>query len=281
MPASNVVLSHVPIDAAPPRPRVLFTVSIFQMPTNLRAILLRSAVALMLAGRLSAQSSTGVIEGVVTDEELHPLPDATVTVGSSIRVTTSESGRFQIVGVPPGQYIVLVRRLGFTPATTIVQLMARDTLRPSFMLERSVSSLDTVKVTGRFISPKLKEFEDRRKLGEGQFMTAAQIEQRNPIDARDLLRTFLGIEITKGEVFNRRVNAAYGKCPLSIYVDGIRLYKAALDRDLPSPKDFAGVEVYTGPATIPLQYKSLGGSDTGKDFCGVILFWTKDGSELP
>jgi hypothetical protein len=123
------------------------------MPVNLRTILLRSAAALLLAGRMSAQSSTGVIEGVVTDEELHPLPDAIVTVGSSIRVTTSESGRFQILGVPPGQYIVLVRRLGFTPATTIVQLVARDTLRPSFMLERSVSSLDTVKVTGRFISP--------------------------------------------------------------------------------------------------------------------------------
>ena len=41
--------------------------------------------------------------------------------------------------------------------------------------------------------------------------------------------------------------------------------------NLPSPKEIAGIEMYPGPATAPLQY---GGSGTR---CGVILIWTKSG----
>ena len=45
--------------------------------------------------------------------------------------------------------------------------------------------------------------------------------------------------------------------------------------DLPSPEDLAGIEVYTGPSTIPLRYKTYSGRG---GYCGVILLWTKDGS---
>ena len=47
--------------------------------------------------------------------------------------------------------------------------------------------------------------------------------------------------------------------------------------DLPPPSAMAGIEYYSGPATIPVQYKST----SGAGFCGVVLMWTKDGSERP
>jgi hypothetical protein len=40
---------------------------------------------------------------------------------------------------------------------------------------------------------------------------------------------------------------------------------------IPRPSDLAGIEIYSGPATVPAQY--LGQRTT----CGVILFWTKSG----
>jgi hypothetical protein len=41
---------------------------------------------------------------------------------------------------------------------------------------------------------------------------------------------------------------------------------------LPSPHELAGIELYTGPATLPVRYNSLDAR------CGLILIWTKDGS---
>jgi hypothetical protein len=40
---------------------------------------------------------------------------------------------------------------------------------------------------------------------------------------------------------------------------------------LPAPRDVAGVEVYAGPSTVPLQFS---GADRR---CGMVLVWTKDG----
>jgi hypothetical protein len=40
---------------------------------------------------------------------------------------------------------------------------------------------------------------------------------------------------------------------------------------LPSPREMAGIEVYAGNATMPIQYANL------KNMCGIILVWTKDG----
>ena len=62
-----------------------------------------------------------------------------------------------------------------------------------------------------------------------------------------------------------------GNCPLRVFIDGVLLPSPANLYDLPSPKELAGIEIYPGPETIPLQYK------TGESGCGVMLFWTKDG----
>ena len=39
-----------------------------------------------------------------------------------------------------------------------------------------------------------------------------------------------------------------------MFVDGIRQTASADDSSLPSPKDIAGIELYAGPSSAPLQY---------------------------
>lgn len=54
-----------------------------------------------------------------------------------------------------------------------------------------------------------------------------------------------------------------------------------IDAELPSPKELAGIEAYANSATVPLQYKTFGGNsvfNSGGEFCGVILVWTRIGS---
>jgi hypothetical protein len=58
-----------------------------------------------------------------------------------------------------------------------------------------------------------------------------------------------------------------------VFLDGVRRPPsgAGID-DVALPKDLAGIEIYSGAATIPLQYKTSGAT------CGVILLWTRVGS---
>ena len=42
-------------------------------------------------------------------------------------------------------------------------------------------------------------------------------------------------------------------------------------RQLPHPDQIHGVEIFAGPASIPLQY---GGTGSGK-WCGLIAVWTR------
>ena len=151
----------------------------------------------------------------------------------------------------------------------------------------SRSTLDTVVVTTPLRSPRMAEFDARRKspLGGGQFMTQEEIEKRRSVFATELVLSFKSIRerLSRGGggqfrhfAVNRRgagdVIGATKDCFMNVVVDGIPMPTPFNLDDLPSPKDLAGIEVYAGAATIPLQFKSWSRS------CGVILVWTKDGS---
>jgi hypothetical protein len=240
--------------------------------------ILAAVIAIAAArGVVAAQETArpGVIDGIVTDSSLVPLSDATVSLlGSTIRVVTGANGRFRVRDMKPATYILIVRRIGYEAASLSVQLTAGDTARPSFTLARATTRLDTVTVKGQQLTPAMQEFEARRKFGEGQFMTQAEIEKRNVVGLSDLLSTFKGI-VVNGAIYPKRSTGAHGgpQCQLQVYIDGVMMPAMKAD-EYALPKEIAGIEVYVGPATIPVQYKS---SSRG-GFCGVILLWTRVGT---
>ncbi len=227
----------------------------------------------------------GVIDGVVTDTLLNPLGAADVSVvGIGARVVTGENGRFRLLQVPPGQYLLVARRIGYAPTSGIIQVPESDTLRLSYTLVRSSNMLDTVRVKERRVSLRMAEFEGRRMAGIGQFVTQEEIERRASREVSDFLRNLRGIEVSRltnnafaGTVaLSRREGGSVGgdgtgACAMQVILDGIvmpRFFNLDL---LPSPKLIAGIEVYSGAATVPAQF---GGADRR---CGVLLVWTRDG----
>jgi len=227
----------------------------------------------------------GTIDGVVTDTLLRPLNAADVSVvGVGARVVTGENGRFRILQVPPGQYLLVVRRIGFAPTSGIIAVPNEDTLRLSYTLSRSENMLDTVRVRERRVSLRMLGFEQRRMQAQGQFITQEDLERRGSPAAKDILRNVRGLQVSEltNEQFagavalSRREGGSFngatsGACPMQVILDGIIL-PGAFNLDLlPSPKQLSGIEVYTGPATVPPQF---GGGDRR---CGVIAFWTRDG----
>jgi outer membrane cobalamin receptor len=183
---------------------------------------------------------------------------------------TGANGRFRIVQLAPGNYVVAVHRLGYAPVSAAVDIAADDTLRPSFAMAPIANALDTMVVFGKSLSPKFAEFEERRRLGFGHFLTQADIEKRIAVSLVDLLRGIPSVAIGGDVALNLR-DAPLRTCPFVVYLDGVVLGNKSLSL-LPRPSAIAGIEIYSGPSTIPLLYKSANTT------CGVILIWTKDGS---
>jgi hypothetical protein len=238
----------------------------------------------------------GTIEGIVTDTNLVPLGGAEISIlRTTFKLATQSSGRFRVNAVPQGQYLLIVKRIGYRPATTVVDVPESDTVRLSYTLERAlVAELDTVRITAKSLSKRMEEFEARRKFGIGEFMGPEEIDKRNSVFATELIRKFSTINVqmvqsskgpqSKYYPVSRRATGSLnampsapgeepipaGVCVLSVFVDNIPM-PTPFDLDLlPSPRDLQAIEVYSGSATIPPQFNGLNRG------CGVMLVWTKD-----
>jgi hypothetical protein len=230
-----------------------------------------------------ARRAAGVVDGIVSDTGLAPLQGAFVSIlGTKIRVGTGPSGRFRITDVPAGQYLIIVKRVGYHPTSSAVDVAASDTLRLSYTLERlRPEELEAVVVSAKSPSIRMAEFEARRKLGVGEFMTTADIEERNSAFPTELFRKFKSINvspnhagpITQYYALSAREggNPSLGACPMQVYLDQVPLPSPFNLDLLPPPKQIAGIEVYAGASTIPPQFS---GMNRG---CGVVMVWTRDG----
>src|SRR6266403_4573179 len=88
-----------------------------------RVSLLLVALVLMFAIPHSASAqATATLNGVVRDSSGAVIPRATVTLhnadtGTERESLTNDSGLYVFVSVPPGEYVLKVRKDGFTTAT--------------------------------------------------------------------------------------------------------------------------------------------------------------------
>ena len=92
------------------------------------------------------QRASGVIDGIVSDTNLAPLASAEVAIlNSAVRIVTGANGRFRILALPAGQFVLTVRKLGYQSLVREIDMESADTLRLSFLLEKSVRELDRTK----------------------------------------------------------------------------------------------------------------------------------------
>jgi hypothetical protein len=232
--------------------------------------------ALLLASPMSAQPTRigAVLEGVVSDTSLVPLDLVTASfLGTDVHVTTGANGKFQITAIPAGSRILQLKRLGYAPLHSWITVNEGDTLRLSFVLQSSVTTLAPTVVIGERTSERLLEFDARRRAGFGHFLTEDEIRAKHAAFAGQLLLSIPELLVRSMPHGQVALNMRGGACEYEVFLDGQPLPSPTNLDDLPRPDDLAAIEVYSGPATVPLQYKRPGGGAS----CGVILVWTKTG----
>ena len=122
------------------------------------------------------------------------------------------------------------------------------------------------------------DFERRRALGRGTFITRDDVVKRNPLTLADMLRAVRGLTVRSAggrtELRFARANAriAGPDCPPEIWIDGARAFDATVDEV--RPDEVEGIELYRSLGQIPAEYLSRSSA------CGLVLIWTRSPSRI-
>lgn len=229
-----------------------------------------------------AQAAAATVRGVVRDASGRALAGARVVVlGSapSVEAESGEDGAFSLAGVPIGPASIVARRIGFAPETlAVASATGRGTVL-QLRMQRLAVPLDAVIVNGRNdLRGPLSGFYARRERGNGRFFTQEQIAQRNVSRMSDLLRTIPSMRIAQRRPGQQQFRLRGSTVAPLVWLDGAPMGAGEVDLDSFDPRSFAAIEVYSGPATVPIEFA---GARTMSTIGGTIVLWSLRGEAGP
>lgn len=173
---------------------------------------------LLLIGNSILIAQTGMIEGLIQDDENTPLIGATIQIeGTGKGTVTDFNGQYQLIGLEKGAFILQVSYTGYTPVTKSVDFNGGN-LNLDFTLSEDILQMDEVVVTA--------SFNQKSKLESSVSITtlnAEQIEALAPISAVDALKNVPGVYVNDadGEVRNEIESRGLSTQFFSIQEDGL------------------------------------------------------------
>ena len=284
-----------------------------KLASDEETVMIRSQADVAAGQRAKMQG--GIITGRVTDSTSGAgLKGAQVRVDGMARLSsvTSDSGRFMLQNVPPGDQVLQVRLFGYRPVTRPVTVVdgERTTVRIAMAAVPTVLSGVVTTATGT-----------QRKVEVGNDITTINVDsvmQVAPITSvTDLLETRVpgltvlhssGVPGAPSRLRLRGASSIIGNNDPILVVDGVRVYASQSDSrnnllatsfygsngvnvpgvqniqvspayvapsplDQIDPNDIATIEVFKGPSASALY-----GSDAAN---GVIIITTKHGRAGP
>jgi hypothetical protein len=251
-----------------------------------------SALASLAPAAASGQDPAVLIGRALDHRSEGPVAAARIELvdeqgRSTQSVVADAEGRFRFERVRPGSYRARASSLGYqTVRTPEWHLAAGDTTDVIIWMDVDAVPLAPLEVVvGRppeHRHPGLQGLYARARGGlGGNFIFSGEIEERSPTRVTDMFASVGGgFLVTSDLLVNVRQN-----CVPSVYVDGVRIFDQSRDVgdgltppervfnavNSVSPFQVEGVELYTGPATVPAEF---GGPTAG---CGVIAIWLRRG----
>lgn len=254
-----------------------------------RAVLVALATGVIASpATVLAQSAT--LRGtVVSTDSARPVVSATVAVPAAARQTRTDSlGRFVIDGLRAGSQELTVQAVGYSPAIARVTLPSSAPLELDVELEPLATELArVVTVAPRDAARNLAyaEFEQRRAMGLGRFLTREQLVREQGRSLSALLREKVpGLRIwdirgaqvagsARGNI--SIVPRGDSRCLVQVIVDNVIRYRTGgnlpqFDLRSLDPAMVAGIEYYT-PSSTPAEFNR--GSSAA---CGTLLIWLQN-----
>lgn len=218
----------------------------------------------------AAATLTGQVVSAMTAGALDNV--RVVLLSSGRGAITDSAGGFSIADVSPGMDTVEVSRIGFAEEKTPLNLQAGATTDVVFLLSETVLRVEEINVTvERERRGKLSGFENRRRTGQGHYLSPEEISERNPQNSSDLLRNVPGVQVGAYSMGQAPVRITRGSrdCEPSYYLDGMPVHGFHIDQL--NRDDIMAIEVYRGPSETPPQFAQRARG------CGVLVVWTQEG----
>jgi Gram-negative bacterial tonB protein./TonB-dependent Receptor Plug Domain. len=230
-------------------------------------------ILLLLPGVVTAQAVGGV-RGVVHDSLGGVVSSAHVSIkGSGTRTTSDSAGAFRLAGIPPGDAVLEVRRLGYRPVSTPVTIAAGKALEVDVELAPVPEQLAPVQVRRRAEAyySRLAGFNERKSKHVGYFVTREKLDRMSSARFVDALREIPGVSMRtlRGGVVTVSLRGA--RCAPMFYMDGFPATAGAMDLDMIDLSGVEGIEVYSGMSSIPAEFMTVAGGES----CGVIAVWSR------
>ena len=232
--------------------------------------------------RRPQRAGDGQLRGVVVAARNgRPLAGAQVGVVDGAWTTANDRGEWILDAAPAGTRMLQVRAVGYYPQRVAVDVVS-GAQRITTALPTMQSVLDTVRIAASRLTRVSRGFEERRRAGNGKFITQEDVIRRHPLVTSDLFHTVAGLRVEESS------NPADGKrilmkglfserCFPAVYIDGMYMSDlTANDIDgMVRPDEVAGIEVYAG-TWVPAQFtRGLAGVGQVGEACGSIVVWTR------
>jgi hypothetical protein len=251
--------------------------------------------------RLTDEAATFVLAGrVLSDVDASPLENAEVSIPAlGKRVMTAADGAFLIRDIAEGIQEINVRRLGYRLGRAWVTFGAARTVERNFVLGKA-TALDTIAVVAQ---RSMAEFEERKKMNLGTFLTRDQLAKQENFDLSTVLSRLSGMRLVRvgGAAYaasGRSLSDSFvlqqqfcaklrfeGRTPdppqdcacfAQVYLDNVLLYGAAGGETVPDINNIPviaieAMEYYSGPSQAPVQFNRLNSN------CGILVIHTRRG----
>jgi hypothetical protein len=228
------------------------------------------------------RTGDGLLRGVVVAAGSgRPLANAQVGITDGAWTTANDRGEWTLDAAPMGTRVLQVRAVGYYPQRIAVDV-ASGAQSVTTALPTMQSVLDTVRITSSRLTRVTRGFDERRRGGNGRFLTQEDVVRRHPLVTSDLFHTVAGLQVEQASdpIEGKRVlmrGTFSDRCSPAIYIDGI--YMSDLSADdidgMVRPDEVAGIEIYAG-SWVPAQFtRGLAGIGRLGEACGSIAIWTR------
>jgi hypothetical protein len=218
---------------------------------------------------------------LVRDAAGRPVTNARVRLLGRNSSRSDGNGAVAFDSIASGTQTLEVLSIGYQPERRTIDVAAQGEPTDTVVLSSLHAALDTVRIIA---SRDRTGFEARRATRKGQFITAEDVANENPLNTTHLLRTRPGLRYSmdrRGLGFIE-VTTLDKSCRPLILVDGFPPGPApttpghAMLDWIVHPDEIGGVEIYTSPGDVPGEFHRFGGAP-----CAAIVFWTRERLGLP